>query len=86
MGLAGCLIQVIDNECPANAVCCKVLNLPKAGGPPPRNAALAQAYRVISVEIRAHLENVGSKRGSNIANIAGLGSYTIIKGAVIEKD
>jgi hypothetical protein len=57
-----------------------------AGGPPPRNAALAQAYRVISVEIRARSENVGSKRDSNTSNIAGQVAYTIFKGAMIEVD
>jgi hypothetical protein len=77
---------VTEKEDPADAVCCRVLNLPTAGGLQPRNAALAQAYRVISAEIRARSENVGSKREYNNAYIAGLISYTIITGAMVEKD
>ena len=43
-----------------------------AGGSWPGNAALAQAYRVISVKIRTLLNSVGSKREGDITYTAGL--------------
>ena len=43
-----------------------------AGGLLSRNAALALAYRVISVETRALFGGVGSKRERNITYMAGL--------------
>ena len=43
-----------------------------AGGSLPRNAALAQAYRVISIKLRILLLCIGSKREGNITNTAGL--------------
>ena len=43
-----------------------------AGGSWPGNAALAQAYRVISFKIRTLLNSVGSKREGNITHTAGL--------------
>jgi len=43
-----------------------------AGGSLPRNAALAQAYRVISIKLRIRLLCIGSKREGNITNTAGL--------------
>jgi len=44
----------------------------KAGGSLLGNAALAQAYRVISSKLRTLLLGIGSKRGGNITNTAGL--------------
>jgi hypothetical protein len=43
-----------------------------AGGSLPRNAALAQAYRVIPIKLRTLLICIGSKREGNITNTAGL--------------
>jgi hypothetical protein len=43
-----------------------------AGGSLPRNAALAQAYRVIPIKLRTLLVGIGSKREGNITNTEGL--------------
>ena len=43
-----------------------------AGGSLPRNAALAQAYRVISIKLRTLLICIGSKREGDITNTEGL--------------
>jgi len=43
-----------------------------AGGSLPRNAALAQAYRVIPIKLRTLLICIGSKREGDITNTAGL--------------
>ena len=49
-----------------------------AGGSLPSNAALAQAYRVVTVKLRTLLGGIGSKRKGNIANTAGYDFYTIL--------
>ena len=43
-----------------------------AGGSLPRNAALAQAYRVISIKLRTPLICIGSKREGDITHTEGL--------------
>jgi hypothetical protein len=43
-----------------------------AGGSLPRNAALAQAYRVIPIKLRILLIRIGSKREGDITNTEGL--------------
>ena len=43
-----------------------------AGGSLPRNAALAQAYRVIPIKLRTLLICIGSKREGDITNTEGL--------------
>ena len=48
-----------------------------AGGSLPSNAALAQAYRVVTVKLRTLLGGIGSKRKGDITNTAGYDSYTI---------
>jgi hypothetical protein len=49
----------------------------KAGGSLPGNAALAQAYRVISIKLRTLVLGIGSEREGNITNTEGRVSYTI---------
>lgn len=51
-----------------------------AGGSLPSNAALAQAYRVVTVKLRTLVLGIGSKRKGSIANTAGYDSYTILHG------
>ncbi len=55
-----------------------------AGGSLLRNAALAQAYRVISIKLRTLLIGIGSKRGGNITYTEGHDSYTIIQSAMVD--
>jgi hypothetical protein len=57
-----------------------------AGGPRSRNAALAQAYRVVSVEVKTLLGGVGSKRERNTRTQQGSISYTIFNSASIEEN
>ena len=47
---------------PRHAVCCAVLNLLSQDGYRPRNFALAEAYRVATVDKEPFLKRVGSKR------------------------
>ena len=58
-----------------------------AGGSRPRNAALAQAYRVISLELETLKVSVGSKReAQHHAHRRDTNFYTIITGAMVGKD
>ena len=57
-----------------------------AGGLLSRNSALAQAYRVISIEMGALTESVGSKRRATSRTQQGSISYTIFDGAMVVKN